>query len=168
MHAPVGLDIGALTPEEIAISIAAELIAIRRGAQNLSHKAVKGRAPRAGLDRIKGIVCSPPSFFPPALPAGWERQGSASLPRRHFPRTFNSGDAPPAHRCDRVIVGAGARTFRRSRNSDSSIVVLNPDWEQGQLSSICAGVRSLVGLATDGIVQFPVDHPLSVRRWFAI
>jgi xanthine dehydrogenase accessory factor len=41
VHAPVGLDIGALTPEEIAISIAAELIAVRRGAQNLAHKAVK-------------------------------------------------------------------------------------------------------------------------------
>ena len=41
VHAPVGLDIGALTPEEIAISITAELIAIRRGAKNLSHKAVK-------------------------------------------------------------------------------------------------------------------------------
>ena len=41
VHAPVGLDIGALTPEEIAISITAELIAIRRGAINLPHKAVK-------------------------------------------------------------------------------------------------------------------------------
>ena len=41
VHAPVGLDIGALTPEEIAISIAAELIAIRRGAKYLSHKSVK-------------------------------------------------------------------------------------------------------------------------------
>ena len=40
VHAPVGLDIGALTPEEIAISITAELIAIRRGAANLSHKAL--------------------------------------------------------------------------------------------------------------------------------
>jgi xanthine dehydrogenase accessory factor len=40
VHAPVGLDIGALTPEEIAISITAELIAIRRGATNLPHKAV--------------------------------------------------------------------------------------------------------------------------------
>jgi len=41
VHAPVGLDIGALTPEEIAISITAELIAVRRNAQNLSHKTVK-------------------------------------------------------------------------------------------------------------------------------
>ena len=41
VHAPVGLDIGALTPEEIAISITAELIAIRRGANNIPHKSVK-------------------------------------------------------------------------------------------------------------------------------
>jgi xanthine dehydrogenase accessory factor len=42
VHAPVGLEIGALTPEEIAVSIAAELIAIRRNApQNLSHKSVR-------------------------------------------------------------------------------------------------------------------------------
>jgi len=31
IHAPIGLDIGALTPEEIAISICAELIKVRRG-----------------------------------------------------------------------------------------------------------------------------------------
>ena len=41
VHAPVGLDIGALSPEEIAVSIAAELIAVRRNAQNLPHKTVK-------------------------------------------------------------------------------------------------------------------------------
>ncbi|RPI51476.1 MAG: xanthine dehydrogenase [Acidobacteria bacterium] len=31
VHAPIGLDIGAVSPEEIAISILAELIAVRRG-----------------------------------------------------------------------------------------------------------------------------------------
>jgi xanthine dehydrogenase accessory factor len=41
VHAPVGLAIGALSPEEIAVSITAELIAVRRNAQNLPHKTVR-------------------------------------------------------------------------------------------------------------------------------
>jgi xanthine dehydrogenase accessory factor len=40
VHAPVGLEIGALTPEEIAVSITAELIAVRRGATSVTHMAV--------------------------------------------------------------------------------------------------------------------------------
>jgi xanthine dehydrogenase accessory factor len=32
VHSPIGLDIGALTPEEIAVAIVAEMIAVRRGA----------------------------------------------------------------------------------------------------------------------------------------
>jgi xanthine dehydrogenase accessory factor len=31
LRAPIGLDIGAVSPEEIAVSILAELIAVRRG-----------------------------------------------------------------------------------------------------------------------------------------
>src|SRR5437764_1843644 len=40
VYAPMGLEIGALSPEEIAISIVAELIAVRRNAQNTAHKRV--------------------------------------------------------------------------------------------------------------------------------
>lgn len=39
VHAPIGLDIGAVTPEEIAVAITAELIALRRHAEgNVTHK----------------------------------------------------------------------------------------------------------------------------------
>lgn len=42
VHAPVGLEIGALTPEEIAVSVTAELIAIRRNVEpQVTHKAVR-------------------------------------------------------------------------------------------------------------------------------
>jgi xanthine dehydrogenase accessory factor len=41
VHAPIGLDIGALSPEEIAISIVAELIAVRRNAGLTGHKKMK-------------------------------------------------------------------------------------------------------------------------------
>jgi xanthine dehydrogenase accessory factor len=46
VHAPVGLDIGAVTPEEIAVAITAELIAVRRHAEReLPHMSwFRGRA----------------------------------------------------------------------------------------------------------------------------
>jgi xanthine dehydrogenase accessory factor len=44
VHAPVGLDIGAVTVEEIAVSITAQLIAVRRSER---HKAVEGPFPIA-------------------------------------------------------------------------------------------------------------------------
>ena len=46
VHAPIGFDIGAVTPAEIAVSILAELIAVRRGAETaqLSMKRLDIRA----------------------------------------------------------------------------------------------------------------------------
>jgi xanthine dehydrogenase accessory factor len=39
VHAPIGLQIGAVTPEEIAVSIVAEMVAVRRGASGEPHTA---------------------------------------------------------------------------------------------------------------------------------
>jgi xanthine/CO dehydrogenase XdhC/CoxF family maturation factor len=51
VHSPVGLDIGAITPEEIAISIMAELIAVRRHAErSLPHMSWFQSARRAAAE----------------------------------------------------------------------------------------------------------------------
>jgi xanthine dehydrogenase accessory factor len=41
VYAPMGLEIGALSPEEIAISIVAELVAVRRNRDSGAHKKLK-------------------------------------------------------------------------------------------------------------------------------
>lgn len=41
VYAPMGLEIGALSPEEIAVSITAELVAVRRNAPSAAHKKIK-------------------------------------------------------------------------------------------------------------------------------
>jgi molybdenum cofactor cytidylyltransferase len=64
----------------------------------------------------------------------------------------------------RIVLGAGAEVIRAIAKLDPSVVVLNPDWERGQLSSIWAGLRNLEGIDADGIVLCPVDHPLVSAR----
>ncbi len=49
VYAPMGLEIGALSPEEIAISIVAELIAVRRSAESGTHKKLKYEAHAAPI-----------------------------------------------------------------------------------------------------------------------
>lgn len=67
----------------------------------------------------------------------------------------------------RVVLGAGAEVIRSLARLDPSLVVLNSEWEKGQLSSIWAAIRSLEGAETDGIVLCPVDHPLVSARLVA-
>ena len=55
IHAPMGLDIGAISPEEIAISVTAEMIAVRRNAasnwRSLSLSVFAGDRDRAVLSK---------------------------------------------------------------------------------------------------------------------
>jgi molybdenum cofactor cytidylyltransferase len=59
----------------------------------------------------------------------------------------------------RVVLGAHAESIAKAVHLNADEVVINEDWEQGQLSSIRAALRSLPA-GTDGILLCLVDHPL--------
>ncbi len=65
----------------------------------------------------------------------------------------------PAIGARRVVLGAEAETISNGINLAPGEIVINHDWEKGQLSSIHAALRSLPP-DTDGMLLCPVDHPL--------
>lgn len=60
----------------------------------------------------------------------------------------------------KIVLGAGAQVIRDTLHLDEPSVVINDEWEKGQLSSIQAAVRSLHAAGTEGMILCPVDHPL--------
>jgi molybdenum cofactor cytidylyltransferase len=92
------------------------------------------------------------------------RMGSAKalLPYNHhtFVEHLVEVTRHPRVGVQRVVVGAHAKEIRERAGLDAATVVENPDWEQGQLSSIKAAIRSLEGVETEGMLLALVDHPL--------
>jgi len=68
--------------------------------------------------------------------------------------------AHPAISMRRVVLGAAAEEIQRAAGLAPEAVVINPDWQRGQLSSLQAGLRSLPEGGTDGVLVCPVDQPL--------
>ncbi len=60
----------------------------------------------------------------------------------------------------RVVLGANAEEIREQLTLDPATVVVNSQWEQGQISSLQAALGSLPGGTSDGILLCLVDHPL--------
>lgn len=60
----------------------------------------------------------------------------------------------------RVVLGANADKILKRVPLKPEWVVQNPNWKEGQLSSIQTAIRSLPPGETSGIILFLVDHPL--------
>jgi molybdenum cofactor cytidylyltransferase len=60
----------------------------------------------------------------------------------------------------RIVVGAHADPIREHLAARAAEIVVNAEWASGQLSSSQAGIRSLAGHETGGIILCPVDHPI--------
>jgi len=65
----------------------------------------------------------------------------------------------PAIGVRRVVLGPDAEEISAQIALAPQEVVLNKDWEQGQLTSIQAALRTLPA-GTEGMLLCPVDHPL--------
>jgi molybdenum cofactor cytidylyltransferase len=63
----------------------------------------------------------------------------------------------------RVVLGADAQTIAEGVELPVEEVVINKNWEAGQLSSIQSGLRSLPA-GTDGMLLCLIDHPLISRE----
>ena len=59
----------------------------------------------------------------------------------------------------RVVLGPHAEPITSAVHLEPDEVVINENWENGQLSSIQAGIRSLAA-GTDGMMLCLIDHPL--------
>jgi molybdenum cofactor cytidylyltransferase len=60
----------------------------------------------------------------------------------------------------RIVLGAHAAQIRKNLNVSEEWLVVNEEWQKGQLSSIQAAIRNLPDGATEGLILCPVDHPL--------
>jgi molybdenum cofactor cytidylyltransferase len=60
----------------------------------------------------------------------------------------------------RVVLGARADEIRDTLGLDPATIIINPRWQNGQLSSIQAAISGLAESQTDGVLLFLVDHPL--------
>ena len=144
LHSPIGLDLGASTPEEVAVAIAAEMLAVRAGreARPLVEKQGPVHGPATGRSR--------PFLSAVILAAGGStRMGRPKqlLPLAGKPLLQHALDNAAASGLDEIVLvlGHAADQVRAALRLPTRVpvrVVLNEGWEAGMSGSLRAGLRA--------------------------
>src|SRR5690606_12671689 len=146
LRSPIGLDLGARTPEETAVSIAAELIQIRWGGSGKPLSTTRGRIPRdtqeAGVteDGVTDSAGRAVGRVVPAAGAGARLGTPKALLEFGGERLVDRGvRLLQEGGCHPVVVVLGAATVQVR----GAVTVRNPDWRSGMGSSLRAGLAAL-------------------------
>jgi molybdenum cofactor cytidylyltransferase len=59
-----------------------------------------------------------------------------------------------------VVLGADADRIKSTLGWFTGVLTINQNWQNGQISSIIAGLDALSGLGLDAVLVHPVDRPL--------
>jgi CTP:molybdopterin cytidylyltransferase MocA len=84
----------------------------------------------------------------------------ASIQGKTFVQHLLDATRHPRIGLTRIVLGADADKIRSSLDAFADSVIINEEWQSGQLSSIQAAIQSLPEGATEGLILCPVDHPL--------
>jgi len=154
LHSPIGLDLGACTPDEVAIAIAAEMLAVRAGreARPLADKQGPVHGPATGRRR--------PFLSAVVLAAGGStRMGRPKqlLPLAGKPLLQHALDNAAAAGLDEIVLvlGHAAAAVRGGVRLPTRVpvrVVVNDAWEEGISRSLRAGLRAADARAAAAVV----------------
>ena len=143
VHAPIGIEIGSVSIQEIALSIAAQLVQVRAAvSKGKKREIIASVILAAGESRRMG---EPKMVLP---------FGNSTIIGTVTGNALNSVSAHV-----RVVLGAEADAVRKSIAGLKAEQVVNRDYRDGMLSSVQAGLRSLPE-ATTAVMILLGDQPM--------
>ncbi len=143
IHAPVGLEIGSVTVQEIAVSIAAELVQVRRMAENEQDR-----------KNIWGIVLAAGESKRMGTPKMLLSYGENTIIETVLDRIESSGVGNIL-----VVTGAGRESLIQKISDRNVEICVNPDYTRGMYSSVKCGFGALPPEA-DAVIVFLGDQPM--------
>jgi xanthine/CO dehydrogenase XdhC/CoxF family maturation factor/CTP:molybdopterin cytidylyltransferase MocA len=151
LHAPIGLDVGAETPEQIALAIVAEVQAVRRHARGGMLRA-RARALHADIATI--VLAAGGSRRLGRPKQLLELEGRPLVQR--VAATCVASEAGPVG----VVLGSGAAAVADALGALRVAHIVNDDWQQGIASSIRAGLRWAQTTTAGALLIVLADQPL--------